>query len=75
MYNYTMKLQTVLRKWGNSIGVVIPREIIEKERLREGEEVIIDIENKNDLKNIFGSLKDWRINSQKMKEELRRGWE
>ncbi|PIN92545.1 hypothetical protein COU56_04235, partial [Candidatus Pacearchaeota archaeon CG10_big_fil_rev_8_21_14_0_10_31_9] len=40
MYNYTMKLQTVLRKWGNSIGVVIPREIIEKERLREGEEVI-----------------------------------
>lgn len=70
-----MKLQTVLRKWGNSIGVVIPREIIEKERLREGEEVIIDIENKNDLKNIFGSLKDWRINSQKMKEELRRGWE
>jgi len=75
MYNYTMKLQTVLRKWGNSIGVVIPREIIEKERLREGEEVIIDIENKNDIKNIFGSLKDWRINSQKMKEELRRGWE
>ncbi|PIZ82677.1 hypothetical protein COX97_03590 [Candidatus Pacearchaeota archaeon CG_4_10_14_0_2_um_filter_05_32_18] len=70
-----MKLQTVLRKWGNSIGVVIPREIIEKERLREGEEVIIDIENKNDIKNIFGSLKDWRINSQKMKEELRRGWE
>ena len=67
-----MKVQTVLRKWGNSIGVVIPKEIIEKEQLREGEEVFIIIESKNDLKEVFGSLKDWKINTQKLKDELRK---
>ncbi|MBS3066598.1 AbrB/MazE/SpoVT family DNA-binding domain-containing protein [Candidatus Pacearchaeota archaeon] len=67
-----MKVQTVLRKWGNSIGVVIPKEIIEKEKLREGEEVFIIIESKNDLKEVFGSLKDWKINTQKLKDELRK---
>ena len=67
-----MKVQTVLRKWGNSIGVVIPKEIIEKEKLREGEEVFIIIESKNDLKEVFGSLKDWKINTRKLKDELRK---
>ncbi|MEK6873549.1 MAG: AbrB/MazE/SpoVT family DNA-binding domain-containing protein [Nanoarchaeota archaeon] len=69
-----MKVQTVLRKWGNSIGVVIPKKVIEKERLREGEEVFVIIESKNDLKEVFGSLKDWKIDSQKLKDELRKGW-
>lgn len=69
-----MKVQTILRKWGNSMGIVIPKDIIEKEKLREGEEVTVIIENKNDLNVIFGSLKDWKIDSQKVKEELRKGW-
>ena len=67
-----MKVQTVLRKWGNSIGVVIPKEIIEKEKLREGKEVFVMIESKNDLNEVFGSLKDWKIDTQKLKDELRK---
>ena len=69
-----MKVQTVLRKWGNSIGVVIPKYIIEKEKLSEGEEVTVIIEGKNDLKDVFGSLKDWKIDTQKFKDELRKEW-
>jgi len=69
-----MKVQTKLRRWGNSIGIVIPKYLLEKEKLIEGEEVTVIIENKNDIHEIFGSLKDWKIDSQKMKEELRKGW-
>ena len=65
-------MQTRLRKWGNSIGVVIPLELLKKKNLKEGEEVIIEIEKKNDLSEIFGSLKKWKIDPQKVKDEIRK---
>lgn len=73
MYNY-MIIGTKLKKWGNSIGIVIPNRAIIEKNLKEGEEVIIDIKKKDKIKEIFGSLKDWKIDSQKMKEELRKEW-
>lgn len=73
MYNY-MIIGTKLKKWGNSIGIVIPSEALQEKNLREGEEVIIEIKKKDKIKEIFGSLKDWKIDSQKMKEELRKEW-
>ncbi|MBI2448755.1 AbrB/MazE/SpoVT family DNA-binding domain-containing protein [Candidatus Pacearchaeota archaeon] len=63
-----------MKKWGNSIGIVIPNRAIIEKNLKEGEEVIIDIKKKDKIKEIFGSLKDWKIDSQKMKEELRKEW-
>lgn len=63
-----------LKEWGSSLGVVIPREIVKKEKLSIGEEVIIDIKRKNKVKEIFGALSEWGIDSQKMKDELRKEW-
>lgn len=46
------------RKWGNSLGIVIPKEEAESLRLRENEEVIIEIAKKdNPLKELFGFAK------------------
>src|SRR5439155_19208746 len=39
----TMAIRTVMRKWGNSLGVVIPREEASKEGLHENDEVEIVI--------------------------------
>lgn len=66
-----MEIVARLRRWGNSFGIVIPRDIIVGKNLRENEEVIIKVERKNDLKEIFGTLKGWKINSQKAKDEIR----
>lgn len=45
------------RKWGNSLGVIIPREIAKDMKLREDQEVIIEIKHKeNVLKELFGSM-------------------
>ncbi len=47
-----------LRKWGNSFGVVIPKEVVEKERFRSGEKLdVLIIPKNNVLKETFGSLK------------------
>lgn len=67
-----MKIVTKPKKWGNSLGIVIPKEIIKKEAITSDTEVSIEIEKKNPLKEVFGSLKGWKIDAQKMKDEIRK---
>lgn len=40
------QIKTKLRRWGNSFGVVIPREIISKEGLKEDHEVFVTVQPK-----------------------------
>lgn len=40
-----------VRKWGNSMGIVIPKE--EAKKLREGQEVQVDITSKNPLEELY----------------------
>jgi len=67
-----MAIQGILRRWGNSIGVVVPSEILRYKNLEEGEEVIIEIEKISPIKKVFGSLRNWKINPQKLKDEIRK---
>jgi len=47
-----------IRKWGRSAGVVIPKEILEKEGIRVNDKVEILIRKKsNPIKETFGTLK------------------
>ena len=43
------------RKWGSSLGVVIPKEAVKELKLRENEEIALEITKKeNPLKELFG---------------------
>ena len=59
-----------LKKWGNSFGVVIPKEIVDSQKLKENEEVEILIikKNRNILKESFGILKFKKTTDQMMRE-------
>lgn len=70
-----MQTKTKLRKWGSSLGIIVPAEIVNKEKLKEGEEVVVEIKKKSNLEDLFGSLKGWKIDPQKMKDEARRDWD
>ncbi len=52
-------INTNVRKWGNSFGIVLPNEIVKKNNLEEGLniEVIIRPKYKMNGKNLFGLLK------------------
>lgn len=63
-----------LKHWGSSLGIVVPRDIITHEHLKEGEEIIIEIKKKRSVREAFGALKTWRINAQRMKDQLREEW-
>lgn len=67
-----MTVRTVVRKWGNSLGVVIPREEASREGLRENDEVEIVIRNTVDIRQLFGKYKFRDLQS--FKDELREGW-
>jgi len=61
-----------LREWGSSIGLVIPKEIVRQESLKSGDEVVVEIKKAKTLKDLFGSLKNLKIDAQEFKDERRK---
>lgn len=67
-----MAIEVKTKKWGNSIGIVIPVETTNKLGLKPEEEIIIEIEKKgNVLKELFGRAK-FKKPAKKMIEDFRK---
>ena len=69
-----MEVEIKTKKSGNSIGVVIPKEILEKQKIKENETVIFSIKKKLLVSEVFGRLKGWKRPTQEIKDEMRKGW-
>ena len=64
-----IEIQTKIKKWGNSFGLVVPTKLIEKENLNEGNEVtVLVIKKTADLKKLFGAYKFKKSVEEIMKE-------
>ena len=67
------EVRVKLRRWGNSLGVVLPQEILKEVNKNEGDEVTLFLKKEdNDLTSLFGRLKNWKIDSQNFKDEIRK---
>jgi len=65
------EVESRIKRWGNSFGVIIPTDVIRKEKLKVGQKVDIILLKKSDvLKKTFGTLK-MKKSAQKIKNELR----
>ncbi len=63
------------KKWGNSIGLVIPSEVVRKEGIRPGDAVEIDVRKRIPaLEELAGTVK-LRHNLQDLLREMERGWD
>ena len=70
-----LEFKAIPRRWGNSIGITLPNNIVEEGRIKENKEIqVLIVEKKINLKDIFGSLK-LKEPTQKIKDEMRAGWE
>ena len=68
-------IQTRVKKWGNSFGIVIPSEIVAEEKIKENDsiEILILRDSKKVFKETFGILKGKLTkSSQQLKDELRK---
>ena len=67
-----MAIEVKTKKWGNSIGIIIPSETVEKFNIKPEEEIVIEIGKKsNVLKEMFGTMKS-KKSAKQMIEEVRK---
>lgn len=69
-----MAVEIMLRKWGNSIGGVFPKNFVEEHGLKPDDTVLVDVVKKADLRKIFGSVK-LKKSAQELKDEAKKGWD
>ncbi len=68
-----IELETKARKWGNSIGVSLPKDVIKKANIKPDKEVRLFIQDKKvDISKVFGTLKIKR-STQEILDEIRQG--
>ncbi len=67
-----MEYETITRKWGNSLGITLPRDIVEKENIKENEKLsILILKKSRTLSDTFGIIKT-KKSAQKIKDELKK---
>ena len=70
-----IEVESELRGWGRSIGVVIPKEIFVHEHLKEGDTIkMIILKKTNALKEAFGTFKFKQTTDEILKEIDEEGW-
>jgi len=70
-----MIIQVKTKKWGNSIGIIIPSSTVDSLNIKPGEEVEVNIEKKgNVLKEMFGRGRS-KKSVKKMVDEARKEME
>ena len=70
-----MEIKAVAKRWGSSIGIIIPKEVVEAKRIKEEDEIIVRVETvKPKAGVLFGFLKNWKKSGQEIKDEVRGGW-
>ncbi|MFA6073664.1 MAG: AbrB/MazE/SpoVT family DNA-binding domain-containing protein [Candidatus Woesearchaeota archaeon] len=70
----SVKMECVVKKWGNSVGVILPKAVVRELQLKPKDKIDINIEQGIKAKDIFGGLSNWKINAQRMKDESREDW-
>ena len=67
-----MECETTTRKWGNSLGITLPKSMIEEGHIKENEKIKVLIMRQSDtLRKTFGMVKGLKKSTQKIKDELR----
>lgn len=67
-----MAIEVKTKQWGNSIGVIIPKEVVNTLKIRPEENILIEVEKKeNPLKELWGFGKGRKL-TQKARLENRK---
>lgn len=72
-----VEVEAVAKKWGNSIAVVIPKEVVEEEHIKIKDKVTLNVNKAHTAREILGLIpaKRWKRSTQELKDEARKGWE
>ncbi|MBI2136411.1 AbrB/MazE/SpoVT family DNA-binding domain-containing protein [Candidatus Woesearchaeota archaeon] len=69
-----IECQSVVRKWGNSLGLTISKEVAETLHLKENKKInFIILEDDSPIKKTFGLLKGWKTSTTQIMKDMRAG--
>ena len=69
-----MEVQTKTRRWGRSLGVVLPIDFVKKNKIKENQMISLEIKRKN-IGEVFGSSKKVDKNlKEEILREIKEGW-
>jgi putative addiction module antidote len=58
--------RAVVRRIGNSFGIVLPKELVREKNLHEGDEVELKVEKANTVASVFGALKGHKLSADEL---------
>ena len=70
-----MEIKTIARKWGNSLAIILPKVVVEEKRIREDDEIVIEVKNRPLAGELFGKFPHWKRSTQEIKNDMRKGWD
>lgn len=69
------EIEVIAKRWGSSFGVIIPKDIVDQEHITVNKKIKIEIKKTRTAKEIWGLFSNLKINAQKAKNEMRKGWD
>lgn len=71
-----MEIKTKARKWGSSLAVILPKNIVDTQRIHENDEITISVEKRLLASELFGKFPRLsKKSAQELKDEARKGWD
>ena len=71
-----IEAESELKIWGNSFGIIVPKEIVKEEKLNEGDKIFLLITKKTDaLRKTFGTAKFKRSTAEILREGDKESWD
>jgi antitoxin component of MazEF toxin-antitoxin module len=71
------KVKVRAKRWGSSLGFIIPNDIVKEQKIKEGDELEIELQKVSNIEKLFGIAHGKRpagLTTQEIKDELRAGW-
>lgn len=70
-----MAVEVKLKRWGNSMAVIVPSALIEQKNMKENDTILIEVVKKADLSDVYGMIKKRKMSGQEAKDMAREGWD
>ena len=70
----TTSIEAHARKWGDSLAVILPRDVVNQEGIRVNDRIHITLQKEVDISDLFGAWKTKKT-PQELKDESRKEWE
>ena len=69
-----MEINTITRKWGSSLAIIIPKKFINENNIKENEKIILELKKKPLAGELFGRFPNWKKSGEQIKKDMRKGW-